>query len=189
MIDGSTCNATDNSGCSQTPATVDVGGNPVELAVDEATHTVYVPVQLGDVFGFVAMIDTATCNGSDTSGCSQPPPTAPVGTQPAHVAVNPATHTVYVSNEEDSTVSVIDDATCNATNSSGCSTPLPAMAIPYGGGSVEVDVATDTVYCLEPGLQQRLGAQRSSLQREPHLRLHLGSRQRRRSAFSRRASR
>ena len=99
VIDGSTCNATDNSGCSQTPATVDVGGNPVELAVDEATHTVYVPVQLGDVFGFVAMIHTASCNGSDTSGCSQPPSTAQVGTQPAHVAVNPATHTVYVMKE------------------------------------------------------------------------------------------
>ena len=146
VIDGSTCNATDNSGCGQTPATVDVGGNPVELAVDQATHTVYVPVQLGDVFGFVAMIHTASCNGSDTSSCSQPPPTAQVGTQPAHVAVNPATHTVYVSNEGDNTVSAIDDATCNSTDSSGCSTPLPAMVVPYAPGSVEVDVATDTVY-------------------------------------------
>ena len=61
---------------------MDVGGSPVELAVDQATHTVYVPVFLSDDLGFVAMIDTATCNGSHISGCSQTPLTAPVGSGP-----------------------------------------------------------------------------------------------------------
>jgi DNA-binding beta-propeller fold protein YncE len=146
VIDGSSCKGTDSSGCGQTPTTVDVGGSPVELDVDDAAHTVYVPVGLGDVSGFVAMIDAASCNGSATSGCSQPPLRAQVGTQPNHVAVDPFTHTVYVSNQGDSTVSVIGDVTCNATDGSGCATSLPEMAIPFNPGSVDVDPATHTVY-------------------------------------------
>ena len=146
VIDGSSCNGTNSPGCTQSPSTVDVGGSPAELAVDQATDTVYVPVFLSDVLGFVAMIDTATCNGGQTSGCSQPPPTAPAGSGPVHVALNSTTHTVYVVNEEDSSVSVLDANTCNATVTSGCAKTPPAMAIGFNGGAADVDLATDTVY-------------------------------------------
>ena len=104
------------------------------------------PVFLSDVLGFVAMIDTATCNGAETSGCSQSPPTAPAGSGPVHVALNSTTRTVYVVNEEDSSVSVLDAKTCNATVTAGCATTPPAMAIGFNGGAADVDLATDTVY-------------------------------------------
>jgi DNA-binding beta-propeller fold protein YncE len=42
VFDGATCNATHHAGCSQTPATVPTGGWPGDLAVNQATGTVYV---------------------------------------------------------------------------------------------------------------------------------------------------
>ena len=172
VIDGSRCNGTDSSGCGQTPPTVDVGGNPVELAVDQATDTVYVPIFFNDALGFVAMIDTATCNGGHSSGCSQPPLTAPAGSGPTHVTLNPTTHTVYVMNELDSSVSALNATTCNATVTSGCAETPPAMAMGFNGGAADVDLATDTVYASSQTANSRLGAQWCPLQRKPHLWLH-----------------
>ena len=143
VINGATCNAIITSGCGQSPPTIAVGRFPGALVVDEATNTVY-GVAADD--NAVAVINGATCNGSVTSGCGQTPPTAPVGSNPIWIALNPATHTVYVINEADSTVSALDATTCNATVSSGCARTSPAMSIGFDGGAVAVDVATDTVY-------------------------------------------
>ena len=41
------------------------------------------------------------------------PPSAPVGANPSGIAVNQGTHTVYVVNDGDDTVSVIDADACN----------------------------------------------------------------------------
>ena len=149
VINGATCNATVTSGCAQSPPTIAVAGEPAALAVDEATNTVYA-VAADD--NAISIINGATCNGSVTSGCGQTPPTAPVGTNPISIAVNPATHMVYAVNEADSTVSALDGTRCNATDSSGCAGPSPAMAIGFDGGAVAVDVATDTVYASSQGV-------------------------------------
>ena len=65
----------------------------------------------------VSVINGATCNGAQHSGCAQTPPTVTVGAGPDAVAVDPATDTVYVanngSNNQGNTVSVINGATCN----------------------------------------------------------------------------
>jgi DNA-binding beta-propeller fold protein YncE len=42
MIDGSTCNATDISGCRAHPATLSVLGGPDSVAVNQATNTLFV---------------------------------------------------------------------------------------------------------------------------------------------------
>ena len=47
------------------------------------------------------------------------PPSAPVGVNPSGFAVNEATHTVYVVNDGDNTVSVIDSQACDARNLAG----------------------------------------------------------------------
>ena len=60
--------------------------------------------------------------GSSTSGQSQPGQgpyrvtgTVPVGNSPSGVAVDPSTHTVYVTNSHDNTVTVIDGTTHTVT--------------------------------------------------------------------------
>src|SRR6185503_17008781 len=85
------------------------------------------------------------------TGCGQTPPTAPVGSNPIWITLNPATHTVYVINQGDSTVSALDATRCNATESSGCPRTSPAMAIGFSGGAVAVDAATNTVYASSQG--------------------------------------
>ena len=63
--------------------------------------------------------------------------TVPVGSDPYGVAVDPAAHTVYVTNDGDGTVSVIDAATRAVT-----------ATIPVGNGpdGVAVDPATHAAY-------------------------------------------
>lgn len=72
--------------------------------------------------------------------------TVPVGSNPAYLAVDQATDTVYVPNVNDNTVSVINGKTCNATVTSGCGQTSPAIAVPGGPGVVGVNDLTHTVY-------------------------------------------
>jgi len=64
--------------------------------------------------------------------------TIPVGVRPIGIAVNATTNTVYVTNQSDSTVSVIDGATGLVTGSA-----IPVGSAPIG---VAVDESTNTVY-------------------------------------------
>jgi YVTN family beta-propeller protein len=159
VIDTATCNATDSSDCGATLPTVTVGPQPSALVVDPASDTVYVQTSpTGDgSLGLVYMINGATCDAAVTSGCGQAPRTAAVGSGPIWMAENPATRTVYAVNEEDSSLSVIDAATCNATDSIGCQQVPPALSIggrssvtpsypDFGAGAVAVDASTDTLY-------------------------------------------
>ena len=80
---------------------------PQAIAVDQATNTVYAPLLAdGEHAGNVAVINGATCNGSNTSGCGQTPSLTPAGFGPVSAAVDPITHNVYVTNIEDTSVSV-----------------------------------------------------------------------------------
>jgi YVTN family beta-propeller protein len=148
VIDGATCNAATTSGCGKKPPSVTLGEGSVNynvaFAIDQANGTLYVANWTGNT---LSMIDTASCNATVTSGCAQTPPVVRVGRGLDGIAVNPATHTVYVANVTDDTVSVLDTATCNATASPGCSTPHPRFL--RTGDSprwVTVDQATDTIY-------------------------------------------
>jgi len=147
VFNGATCNAGNTSGCAQPPATVVANFNPRQAAVDEATHTVYVPVGTGeDTLGSVEMIDGSTCNGTINSGCGNTPNRANVGSNPGYVLIDPATETVYVENQGSSSLSVINAATCNATNSTGCARIFPALALGVGGAFISLDPHTHTLY-------------------------------------------
>ena len=146
LIDTATCNATHLTGCGRTPSTVDVGPNPDALVVDRPSHTIYVDVGLHDRLGSLVMIDGSACNASVTTGCGQSPPTTPIGSSSIWIAENQATRTVYALNQEDSNVSVIDAATCNATRRRGCRKTPRAMASGFNAGGVDVDPSTGTVY-------------------------------------------
>ncbi len=151
VIDGGACNATVTSGCGQTPPTVTVGGSPDGAVVDDATHTVYA-ITGGESLGSIAMIDTALCDATHHSGCGRAPAMAASGSAPIWIVEDPATRTMYVANQEDSDVSVLDPSTCNARRQSGCGKPLPAIAAAFEAGAVDVDIATDTVYYTSQGL-------------------------------------
>ena len=66
--------------------------------------------------------------------------------RPDGVAIDAATHTVYVANVGDNTVSVINGATCNARVTWGCGQVPPTVAVGVQPAVPSVDEATDTVY-------------------------------------------
>jgi len=66
-----------------------------------------------------------------------------VGGNPTGIVVNPRTHTVYVANGTDGTISVIDSATCNDFRAGGCRQAPPTIS---AAGLFAVDTVTDTIY-------------------------------------------
>lgn len=182
LFDAAHCNATDIRGCASAPATVTLDGGPngiavdpgsdtayvsafgapiavlhgaervgtlatqaqtVGLALDPATHTLYVANFLDsggeDNSRSVAVVDTHACNGLDQSGCDRTWPTTPVGRGPWALAVDPVTHRVFTTNFFNATTSVIDGARCNATSLGGCDRSWPRVAI--GNISLDVELA------------------------------------------------
>jgi DNA-binding beta-propeller fold protein YncE len=147
VINGATCDAANTTGCGQTPATINAGSNPWGIAVDQATDTIYTAnIADGEHPGTVSVINGASCNGTNHSGCGQTPATVAAGFGALGVAIDPATDTIYVSNQEDTSVSVINGATCNGTDSTGCSQAHPKVAVGNYPGAVTVDPASGTAY-------------------------------------------
>ena len=147
VINAATCNAEDTSGCGQTPAVIKVGQGTFALAVSAATDTIYAPSGADNT---VAMINGATCNGTDHTGCGHLAATAKVGIDPFGAVVNEHTHTVYVTNNADGdspgTVSVINAATCNAINTTGCHRRSPTAATGNSPLLITADTRTGTLY-------------------------------------------
>lgn len=158
--------------------TIDVGKFPTGVAVDTATHSVYVT---NSDDGTVSVVDADTHAVTDTVAVGGSPgrvavaphhlyvtnsddgtvsvidavthavtATVRVGTRPTGVAVDPTTRTVYVANMNDGTVSVLDAAThAVAATVNG--------RRPFG---VAVDPATRSVYVtnLDAGYVTNLNA-------------------------------
>jgi YVTN family beta-propeller protein len=152
VVNSATCNAAQKGGCTKPAATIDVGGEPGGIAVDEATDTLYVANLQGST---VWVIDGATCNATDQQGCSRPPATVTVGNGPYALAVDEATDTVYVTNPgaatSGDTVSVINGATCNAVTQSGCTQSPATITVGAGPLGIAVNPTTNTVYVSEVG--------------------------------------
>jgi DNA-binding beta-propeller fold protein YncE len=154
VLDASTCNTTVTTGCKPNPTTIPMQLDPMGMAVDQATDTIYAAGFQdgnGNPGNTVSVINGATCNATVTTGCANRPATVPVGNLPAGVAVNQATNTIYVANLSDNTVSVINGKTCNASNTTGCSHTPPAVPLGSSPVGVAVNPTTDTIYVLSPG--------------------------------------
>jgi DNA-binding beta-propeller fold protein YncE len=148
VVNAATCNAEVTSGCGQKPAVVKVGAFTEELAVSAKTDTVYAPsFTTGDT---VAVINGATCNGTDHSGCGHLAATVNVGLYPFGIAVDDATQTVYVANNTNGdsagTVSVINGATCNGSDPAGCNGTMPTIEVGRSPLFVALNTRTDTLY-------------------------------------------
>jgi DNA-binding beta-propeller fold protein YncE len=152
VLNSATCNAAQRNGCTKPAATIDVGGEPGGIAVDEATDTLYVADLRGST---VSVIDGATCNATDQKGCGRPPATVSVGHGPYALAVDEATDTVYVTNPSTSgggdTVSVINGATCNAVAQSGCNQSPATITVGTAPLGIAVNPTTNTVYVTAAG--------------------------------------
>jgi DNA-binding beta-propeller fold protein YncE len=147
VFNGATCNGTDHTGCGQTAATVSAGSNPLGIVVDEATDTIYTAnIADGEHPGTVSVINGATCNGTDHTGCGQTPATVRAGFGAAAVAVDPAANMVYVANIEDTSVSVINGNTCNGTHHTGCHHTPPKNVVGNYPSTIATDPASGTAY-------------------------------------------
>ena len=104
VIDGKRCNAAATRGCRQHVTAATAGVDPIGIAIDESTNTVFA----ANGAGTLAVIDGHRCDAADTSGCGSQPDAVTVGVNPQFLAVDPRTHTVYVANSGADTVSVID---------------------------------------------------------------------------------
>ena len=122
--------------------------DPDGIAVDTSTDTVYAANGGSNEPGnTVSVIDGATCNATQSSGCGQNPPTITVGINPFWDVVDQATHTVYVANHS-GTVSVIDGASCNAETKSGCNQTPPAVITGNGPSFLSLDASQHTLFTL-----------------------------------------
>jgi DNA-binding beta-propeller fold protein YncE len=143
VIDGTTCNATAASGCAQVPASITVGTAPFAILLDANTHTAYTANNGG---ASVSVIDTATCDATTTTGCGQKTTTVPVGSNPWALTLDQAQHTVFVANNQDDTLSAVDASSCNAMVQSSCAKRPPTSQIGNGAQALATDPSTGTVY-------------------------------------------
>jgi DNA-binding beta-propeller fold protein YncE len=128
-----------------------VGRGPSEIALDPATHTIYVangnndngPNAGGDT---VSVIDSRRCQAAEVSGCEGPWPVIRVGNLPSTIAVDQATDTVYVTDSGGSAVSVFNGSTCNAADTSGCGQQPATVPVGVGPLGIFADPANHTVY-------------------------------------------
>jgi DNA-binding beta-propeller fold protein YncE len=146
VVDMAQCNSHRTTGCARTWPVITVGSNPLGIAVDQATDTVYV-ANSGD--GTVSVINGAACHSGDTSGCRRRPAVVRAGAFAAAVVVDPITNVVFVANQDThpGTVSVIDGSSCDGSHPSGCA-GQPFATVNVGGGpsGIGIDPVTDTVY-------------------------------------------
>src|ERR1700719_2945557 len=149
VFNGATCNATTQSNCTPfSVAPLPTGFSTFGSAVDQPTHTLYVPLVANtDILGYTAVIDASACNGTVQSGCGNIAHLVQVGSGAEQAIIDPTTKTVYVLSNGSSTVSVINAATCNGTNQSGCPQRAPAIAAGVDpGGGIDIDLKTHTLY-------------------------------------------
>src|SRR3954452_12087110 len=110
IVDGATCNRAVTSGCTVAGQAATAPG-PAFPFIDPATRTLYSPdngVDTEATGSSVSVIDLRACNAHVLTGCAHPTATVPAGTGPVTGGVDPTTRTVYVTNQADNTVSVID---------------------------------------------------------------------------------
>ena len=156
VINGATCDAANTTGCGQTPATVTlapsppVGSNPLGIAVDQATNTIYTAnIADGEHPGTVSVINGATCNGQNTSGCGQTPATAPAGFGASNIAVDPTTNDVYATNIQDTSVTTINGNNCDGSQTVGCSQSQTRATVGDYPGSITIDPTVGTAYVTD----------------------------------------
>jgi DNA-binding beta-propeller fold protein YncE len=146
LIDARRCNASTAAACHRHASALTSGVDPVGIAIDSLTHTVYV----ANVSGTVAVLDSRSCTAARPTGCKLHPVVVRVGLDPQFLALDERTHTLYVANTNSNTVSVIDTRACNAFHHEACrvSAAVDVGPAPF---AVAVNDRTHTVYVSDLG--------------------------------------
>jgi DNA-binding beta-propeller fold protein YncE len=144
VLDGHRVGVIDGAHCCAVKATVEVGIAPFDVGADPATHTLYVANSAIAEFGVngpgtVSVVDTRHCEGTDVSGCGQTPSLVHTGLDPRDVFVDSPSHRVYIADNDNATMSVIDTRRCSAVHPAGCAQPPGRIAV----GSFPRDAALD----------------------------------------------
>ena len=184
MFDGATCNSTDQSGCNQVRQRFAVPYNPGLSAADPITHTLYVPMTSEEgTLGFAALVDVSACNGTVRSGCGVGSPhLVNVGSLPFQVLIDSTTRTAYILSNESSSISVLNTATCNAQNQSGCPRVAPALATGINPTiNIVINPYTHTLYSQSQDSNSLWVFDTRQMQRDAYLWLHAISRQQQQS--------
>ena len=148
LLDTAAC-AADPRRCTAVHAALPDGSFPVAIAIDRRTDTIYVTDFEADT---VMLIDARHCHVAEPSGCAPVGPAIATGDVPIAIAVNEATHAVYVIDAATGTLSTFDGTRCNARDHSGCPSALPAgEAAGPDPTAITVDQATSTVYVINFG--------------------------------------
>jgi DNA-binding beta-propeller fold protein YncE len=142
LIDGKSCNAANARGCRQRVTAVTAGVDPIGVAVDPTTNTVYAV----NGSGTVAVVDGRRCMARNTLGCHVAPATVDVGVGSQFLAVDPATHTVYVANAYADRVLLIDGRTCNASSRAGCKRIRASVRVGPGPFAIALNRVTRSIY-------------------------------------------
>ncbi len=146
-LQGRTVHVIDAGHCCADAATVTVGRAPQGMVVDAATQTLYTANQgFDDEPGSLSAVDIRHCTSHDVSGCGAVAPRVATGLGPIALALDPATHRVFSANYGDSSVSVVDGATCNALRTTGCGRPAIRTAVGNYPGDVAFDPAAQLLY-------------------------------------------
>lgn len=92
-----------------------------------------------------------TCDARVGRGWSQTPHTVTVGSGPFGLAVDQAGSAVYVANNNDGTVSVINGSKCDARVHTGCGQHPRVVTTGPGSDYVTVDPALHTAFSVSQG--------------------------------------
>jgi len=148
VVNGATCNALNHSGCNQIPPILATGFEPAPFGYNPVTQTIYVSAQVASQ---AWVLDGSKCNATKTNGCTKQAPITVTGNGPSGLDFNPNTKTVYIANQGNGTVAVVDGNACNRHMTTGCNqtwTTIPVGTNPF---RVAVNKTTNTIYVNNRG--------------------------------------
>jgi YVTN family beta-propeller protein len=143
VVNGATCNAMNHSGCNQKPPVLATGIDPAPFGYNKATQTLYVSSQDTN---FAWVLDGSKCNATRTDGCTKNAPTTPTGNGPSGLDINPNTQTLYVANQSDNTVSIIDASACNQHQLAGCNQTWQTAPVGSNPFRLSINKTTNSIY-------------------------------------------
>ncbi|HXY44766.1 MAG TPA: hypothetical protein VEH29_11305, partial [Acidimicrobiales bacterium] len=137
-VDGATCNSTDQSDCK--PDSIDLSSDPVGLAVDPSTSTVYVTLPGADE---IDVVDESTLAAVGAAAAYE---------EPAEVTVDASTNTVFYTSYEQGGVGTFSGAGCDAASVLDCPTSATGLlATGDGPVGIALDAATNSLYVANSG--------------------------------------